>query len=240
MSQPQSDAQALYALQQIELEIIWRQKRLQAITAELEDEAALAQARQAQLAAEQAVATPRSEVRDLELEIQTNAEKMKTAEEQLYAGTEQNPKVLQELQQEGEALKRRAEQLDERLLAAMEALDSAQAALDAANDALEQAAESHQTAQNVLLDEQAQLQEDVTALKAQRQDALKPISDDLYAIYKTLRSKKANQAVAPLNGYSCGICGIEQTVANAQRVQHSGSSDLVYCENCGRILVRVP
>ena len=54
-------------------------------------------------------------LRDMELEIAAAVEKRQTAEQRLYSGEVQNPKELQDMQMEVEALARRKSVLDDEL-----------------------------------------------------------------------------------------------------------------------------
>src|SRR5262245_20321565 len=114
-----SQSTALYHLQQIELAITRGHQRLNDISTALTNDSAVNAARQTVESAIKAVSPLRAKVRDLELEIQTTAQKSKSTEQQLYSGSVKNPKTMQEMQQEIESLKHRGEQLDERLLEAM-------------------------------------------------------------------------------------------------------------------------
>ncbi|NWG17859.1 MAG: hypothetical protein HXY41_14620 [Chloroflexi bacterium] len=233
-----SQALALYQLQEIELGILRCQKRLSEIAAALEDNQAVAEAR-ARLEAAQKTLTPlHTRARNLELEIQSNADKIRATDERLYSGSVRNPKELQDMQQEIQALKRRNAELEDTLLEMMLAVEEAEAALASARADLQQITGDWETQNQNLLDEQARLKADETRLAEQRRQALSHISAEDLKLYNALKPRRHNQPVAVLDGDTCAACGVEQTMAIISDLDRGVS--LVKCMSCGRILVRKP
>jgi uncharacterized protein len=230
-----NQAEALYQLQQVDLQIVRQQKRLDEIAVQLSDHQPVENAQIAVTQAHQKLAPLRAQTRDLDLELKSVQQKSQQTEQQLYSGSVKNPKTMQEMQQEIEALKRRAGELEERLLDAMMQSDDVQAALDQAEDILAATTEQWETAHAGLLQEQAELQQSMQQLQEKRKEALKPVQPDSLKQYMTLKPRKANQPVSVLKGNSCTVCGIEQTMNVVQSVQRG--DQLVPCINCGRILV---
>lgn len=230
-------AEALYRLQEIDLNILRSSKRLQAIAAELEDDREVAQARQQVEQAQAALAPLRTRQRNLELEIQTNNGKSKASEDRLYSGAVKNPKELQDLQGEIAALKKRNAELEDQLLEVMMAVEGAEDALAAAEAELQAATTRWQDAHRSLLDEQQALETEVTALNARREAACQPISPANLKTYQAMRPRKAHQPVSALSGSSCSVCGVEQNRAVVMAVQRGDA--LINCDNCGRILVSI-
>lgn len=232
-----SQAEALYRLQEIELGILAAQKRLQEISAALQDNAALIQAQHRVDSAQKTLKPLQIKMRDLELEIQSNLSKTKTTEDSLYSGKVKNPKELQEMQQEIAALKQWHATLENRLLETMVEVEEAESQLQTAQDQLHTTTQTSQNQYQHLLDEKADLEQKVAALHIQRKDAQAHVQPDNLKRYAGMRARKNNQPVAVLRDISCSVCGIEQTSARAQEVRRGG--DLVTCVNCERILVHL-
>lgn len=231
MNQPE----ALYQLQQVDLQIVRQQKRLDEIAAQLGDRQPIDQAQAVVTRASQQLVPLRSQTRDLDLELKTVEQKSQQTEQQLYSGSVKIPKAMQEMQQELDALKRRSGELEERLLDAMMTSEDAQAALEQAEAALIQTTQQWETAHAGLLQEQAEIQQAMQQLQQNRQEALKPVQPDSLKQYNALKPRKANQPVSVLKDMSCSVCGIEQTVNVVQAVRRG--DQLIPCTNCGRILV---
>ncbi len=230
-----NQAQALYHLQAIDLTISERQSRLASVERALGDDKPVIAAEQALQQAEKTLAPWRQRVRDLELEIKSLVEKATAAERQLYSGSISNPKVLQDRQDELASLKRRRAKLEDDLLEAMIEVENAQAALGEAQGNLEQVRSAWEKDQSDLAREQQSLREALEELKAQREAALQHVNPESLAAYDSLRASKRGQAVAQLTGNACKSCGVSQTTATIQQVRQG--RELIFCSNCGRILV---
>lgn len=230
-----NQANALLHLQSVDQQLIKTNKRLREITTQFENDAVIASAQAQVTEAQGAVSPLATQVRNLELEIQGSVEKIKIADETLYSGRVKNPKEMQELQQEIDALGRRKSELEENLLNVMLGLESAQAAVNAAQADLQTTVESRAGEKRSLLDEQTRLTEQANALRSQREAALARVEEAVFQIYRGLMSKKGGIAVAKLDGQSCSVCQIEQTMAIVLEAKRG--QGLVYCVNCGRILV---
>lgn len=229
-----SQAQALYRLQQIDLQLIRYKKRQGEIAEQLEDNAVVTTARQRVEGAEGALKPLRVRVRDLELEIESTVQKSKATEDRLYSGKVKNPKEMGEMQQEMEALKRRKDELEDALLEEMMAVEGAEDDLAETQQSLQAITVEWEAEHADLLAEQQQIAAEVEALLAKRERALENVTPESRKIYDSMRKRKANQPVALLQAGTCTTCGVEQTRAIEQEVAHGRS--LVYCNNCGRIL----
>lgn len=230
-----TQAEALYHLQEIDLSLLRQQKRLSEIEAALADNQTVVQAQTAVNTAHHTLTPLKTRSRDLELEIQSTLQKAQATEQELYSGKVKNPKQLQEMEQEIQALRKRHADLEDALLGTMLSVEEAEARLAEAEDTLRQATTAHQADHQHLLDEREQLQAQVATLRQQRELAVRQIAPENLTLYNTLRPKKHNQPVALLQNGSCSLCGVEQTTAITLEALHGQS--LVKCLSCGRILV---
>lgn len=230
-----TQAEALYHLQEIDLNITQSQKRLAEIATALSNSQILTDARN-QVQSSQNTLTPlQTKVRNLELEIQTNTEKIRSTDERLYSGRVQNPKELQDMQQEIQSLKHRNQELEDVLLEAMLNVENMEAELQQKQATLEQLTAQWENDHQHLLDEQQKLQASVEKFRQQREGALPPITPETLKVYTTLRPRKNNQPVALLIAGSCSVCRVEQDMAIIGEVRKG--QKLTYCVSCGRILV---
>ncbi len=230
-----TQAEALYYLQETELDILRTQKRLDEIARLLTDNAALAEAQQRVDEAAKALAPVRARARNLDLEMQTNAQKATSTEEQLYSGSVKNPKAMQDMQQEIEALKQWQSTLEERMLEAMVEQETAEKALSDAEAYLAEARATFEIQHAGLLTEQQALSEKLEKLQVQRQAALKPVAPENLKTYAGMKRSKNNQPMSLLVEQGCTFCGVEQTMNIVHEARRSET--LVTCLNCGRILV---
>ncbi len=230
-----NQAETLYHLQEIDLQLLRLRTRLNEIDALLANDEAAAAA-QAQLKKAQAVLPPlKTRAHDLELDMAGTLQKATATEDQLYSGRVKNTKEMQDMQQEVAALRKRHGELEESLLALMMTIDDGESAVAEAESGLSAVLETRRDEQRALLDEQADLKRQVERKQADRATALKPVEPASLDLYKQLQPKKRNTPVALMRGDSCAGCGVQQNQAVIRQAQLGQS--LVTCQNCGRILL---
>ena len=61
---------------------------------------------------------------------------------------------------------------------------------------------------------------------------------DLIARYEQLRKKLGGTGAARLVGGSCGGCHLQLPAMELDRVKKAPPDAVIYCDQCGRILVR--
>ena len=228
-------ADALLHLQDLELALVRGQKRLQEISAALGNDAQVSAAQAELTTAETTLSPLRARARNLELEIQCNTQKAKASEDQLYSGKVKNTKEMRDMEAEIAALKRRNAELEETLLETMLSVEEAEATHGAAEANLSRVRATRASDQQALIDEQSALTAQVASLRELRKTAMAAIPAEPLARYAALRQPKNYQPVAVLQDESCGVCGVEQTMAIVRQVQLGQS--LANCLSCGRILV---
>lgn len=230
-----NQTRALYQLQQIDLQLDKRRRRLRDVTAALEQDTVLRQA-QADVAAVQAALRPQeTSATNLNLEIQTVSSQSTELTNRLYGGKVHNPKELQDLEDKIAELKRRRGSLEDALLETMIKIEELQGSLAAAQERLGQIENERSTELTSLTQEQKNLKRDIKALKIEREAAVQNVTADNLELYDTLRSTKQGQAVSTLDGEMCSYCRVGQTTTLVQRVRQG--NELVLCYSCGRILV---
>ncbi len=232
-----NQARALYHLQTIDLNIGSGQARLAEIEAILGQNPAVVAAEQSLQQAYEALAPWKTRVRDLELEIKSLGSKSTAVEQRLYSGSVSNPKELQDMQEEIASLKRRRSKLEDDLLEAMIEVETAQANVDHASTDLEETRAVWETEQSDLLQERNDLRNSLETQREQRINAIQDITEETLAVYRKLHKSKRGIVVSPLVNNSCKFCGVGQTTTFVQQVRQG--HNLVYCDNCGRILVLI-
>lgn len=156
----------------------------------------------------------------------------------LYSGTVTSPRELQGFQDDLQSLRRRQRHLEDDVLAFMEQIEPLDAALEsraAARAELEKEAD----ALAVLLTEaQQHFDTEIVEIEQQRSAALESVSPDLLERYEKLRKQHDGIAIAPLVGNSCGGCHLTLSAMEVDRIKHQPPDALIFCEECGRLLVR--
>jgi len=231
-----SQAKVLYDLQQIDTEIRTKKQRLGEVLRMQKEPPALVTAREQAAAAEAELNRWRARHRDLTLEIATLADKAKRSEERLYSGTVKNPKELNDLQHEVEALGRRRATLEDESLSMMMAVDERQTAGETAAAEVTRLAEAFGTSVATLKTEQQALATQLNRLIEKRQRQLALAQPASLKIYDQLMQEKRGLAVAGLRGSKCQGC---QVTISGSTIRAVDEGRLVHCDSCGRILCAI-
>jgi uncharacterized protein len=233
-----NQGKALYELQQIDLTLLQHNKRLQAIAAQLADNAAV-QAAQAEVNSAESTLKPlRTKLRDIELQVQSTRSKRESTEKRLYSGSVTNPKELSDMQNEIESLKKWLAELEDRTLEAMVEVEDAEAVLTDAQSILDKVLNNVAAENKDLLSEKQRLESEVSKFQQKRIGAADDVTETNLKLYESLRPQKANQPVAHLTpDDTCSMCGIRQMGVVTKEIRRG--EEIIYCKNCKRILVAV-
>lgn len=224
----------LYRLQSLDTEIDQIKTRLEDIDHALNDDRRMVMAKQKFEKAQQKAKALRIKLKQIEDKVEAQRIKRKTTQTSLFSGKIKNPKELQDLQMESEALKRYITQLEDEQLEAMIAYESAEEDLNQANKNLTDVKAALIEENAALLGEQSKLQDTLSRLLREKEAVLQAIPPKNQQLYHQLREKKRGTAVATVFDGGCGICGQSLTPGDLQAIR--SATKLVYCPSCGRIL----
>lgn len=154
----------------------------------------------------------------------------------LFSGKVRNPKELQDLQAETQALDRTIAKLEDAQLQAMMALEETTKALHEAEGELQQVLNRKATQNSLLIGEKHKIESDVPRVDSQRQALIEQLDKETFMIYRRLLKSKAGRAVAEVNDGTCGACGVTVPPADIQAAK--SPNVVAYCKNCGRILFK--
>lgn len=174
----------------------------------------------------------------LEDEINQVTERAATHEANLYSGSVTNPRELQALQDDIEALKRRQRALEDDDLEIMEALEPLTADLAGIDEAAAALAASAAELRAAADAAAADIDAELAAVGAQRDEAVAAIDPAVVADYQTLRDQYGGIAIARLENGTCGGCHLTLSAMELDRIRRLAPDERAACEECGRLLVR--
>jgi len=193
-----------------------------------------------------ALVTSRTAADDLRREL-TKAEadveqvRVRAARDQARLDSGQgSPKDLQALQSELVALGRRQGDLEEVELEVMERLEAHEGALAEVTTA-HQALVEQKTV--VEADRDAAFREidaEAEKVRGERATAAEGLDAGLVTLYEKLRAQLGGVGAAALRGRRCEGCRLELNPLDLDAIRAKGEDQVVRCEECGRILVRLP
>ncbi len=149
-------------------------------------------------------------------------------------------KELLAIQDELASLARRQGDLEDVELEVMERLEAHQGALDelekaaAELDAQRAAAEGERDAQWAEIDAEA------ATIAAERAAAVAGLEPGLVSLYERLRGQLGGSGAALLRGRRCEGCRLELNPMDVEALRKAAPETVTRCEECGRILVRLP
>lgn len=162
--------------------------------------------------------------------------KLELNQVQLFGGKIRNPKELQDLQAESEALKRVLQKLEDAQFEALMAQEAAQKALAAAETDYQAAINQKASENSILAGERGTLTNEMNKLNSQREALTQTLPADIVTLYESLLKTKGGRAVAAIVDDGCEACGVELTPRDIQAVRSSNT--LMRCKTCGRILYK--
>jgi hypothetical protein len=229
-----SRASSLYRLQQLDIELMNSHERVEEIHQILEDDKEVVRLREVLETNETELKTAKNAHTTARHDVDTQRAKIERTEKTLYGGFVQNPKELQERQQEAESLRRYLTTLEDRLLEAMIHLDETQEERDAADEALARALENQAHLHRDLNLELESLLAKIERLDGEREAALASVVQGDQALYETLQKRLGGKAIVLVHEGGCSACGL--VLAHSVQQSIRSGSDLVRCDQCGRIL----
>jgi predicted nucleic acid-binding Zn-ribbon protein len=229
-----AQAEKLYQLQALDWQLEADQKRTQEIEADLGETETLLQARSNLQATQAECRRWATQTRDLELDLGSVNNEIKSTEGRLYSGRVTNPKELNDLQQKAAALKRHRQTLEDELLETMVQGEEAQDELESRQASLEQIEQDWQMSQASLKQELADLKEHIAKNETERLAMRQAIPDADLQIYDEVRERKGTVAVAQLKDGVCGFCAVSPSSQHLKHLRRAES--IMFCANCGRIL----
>lgn len=231
-----SEALNLYRLQKLDSKIDSINDRLEAIEHQLSDDSRVKRAQKKLEKTKQEAKQMRIKLNQIEDKVEGQRIKRKTTQAALFGGKVKNPKELQDLQMESEALKRYIAQLEDEQLEAMIVYEAAEKAENQASKDLTQIKGTVAEENASLLGEKIKIKADLERLIREKEAVLQSISPKSLNLYEKLRMTKHGAAVAAISEGGCSICGQALTPADLQSIRVSNK--LVFCPNCGRLLFK--
>ncbi|MDR1427626.1 MAG: C4-type zinc ribbon domain-containing protein, partial [Bifidobacteriaceae bacterium] len=148
-------------------------------------------------------------------------------------------KELVALQHEVEALDRRMSDLEDAELEVMERVDSAAEVAGLARAVTERVDRELEAVGVEVAAAYAEIDGEVAGVRSERERAAAGLDGPLVALYERLRASRGGVGAAQLRGKRCEGCRLELTPADLEHIRAASPDEVIRCEECGRILVRM-
>lgn len=189
--------------------------------------------------AEQGVADARARVRDAEREAEQIRAHQVRDQKRLDAGTVSSPRELESLQHEIATLAQKLDGVETVELEAMEDLDGAESRLAEVRASIATIAASRAQHDEELTSARAAIDAERETVAAKRTSLVAELPDELVARYERSRVQHGGVGVGALRHGRCEGCRLVLTPADRARLSAAAEDELLQCEECGRLLVRV-
>jgi len=228
-------AAELYAFQEIDLALDRAKARVAEIEGQLGETEELSEAQQRAEERRRIVAELRSRQRELELAVDEVRAKASTVEKKLYGGSVRNPKELQDLQADLNALQGQVRKREDALLAVLVEMEEATAQMEEAESALSQVEARSRAEQRALEAEKSQIEPDIERLQEKQARQSTAMDRAALGLYHLLRERRGGQAVTTVERGMCQGCRITLPMSVLQKAR--AGQGLVQCVSCERILL---
>ena len=166
------------------------------------------------------------------------SEKIDSEQAKLMSGSITNPKEVQHISREMDALRRRKEKLEIDNLALLERIEKAQGQLAKIDAALAQLASREESLTDEFRSKGGEIQTALDSLKNRRNDLTAELDADTVERYERARASKQGVGAGALDGTACTACRMELP---AERVDELLSGpEIAMCPACRRLLVVTP
>ncbi|GEA80919.1 zinc ribbon domain-containing protein [Cellulomonas uda] len=239
---PAADQRRLLDVQALDTrldQLAHRRRTLPEIARIAELDSQVADLHTALVTSQTAVADLRRELAKAEADVQQVRDRAARNQARLDAG-QGTAKDLQALQHELESLARRQGDLEEVELEVMERLEAHEAALAEVTAAHSQLVESKAQVVSERDAAYAQLDAEAATVQAERAGAASGLDAGLVTLYDRIRAQLGGQGAAALRGRRCEGCHLDLNPSDVDVIKAKPDDAVVRCEECGRILVRLP
>lgn len=178
------------------------------------------------------------ELKRSEIEVEQVSERIKKDENRLNSG-QGSPKELEQMQHEIGTLTKRKADLEDGELEIMIRFDAAKAKVETLKS--DDAALAQLEAELKVRFEEASLAltSEISAEVAKRSAAAPAIDKALIELYEKIRGNAGGVGAALLVGNTCEGCHLAITPVELEKIKSQSADEVVRCEECRRILVRI-
>ena len=178
------------------------------------------------------------ELRRGEVDVETVTDRIKKDEARLSSGNA-TPKELEQLQHEVGTLKKRQETLEEIELEIMVRSEAITARTDTLTTDLASLETLKAEINQRLTAASNEINTVIANKKSDREKVVVKIEKPLIDLYEKIRTASGGVAAAALVGNKCNGCNLAINAVEMERIKSLAQDELLRCEECRRILVRI-
>lgn len=178
-----------------------------------------------------------SQLQTLEQRSDAVGARVDTIEQRLRSGRAGSYRDEQAMGDEAASLSHQRRDIEDQELELMEALEPLEEELETLNSDALATKEELSHAKDQLSVAEAAIDEEAGTIRMGRDELAKRVAPELSASYERLRAKLGGIGAAHVVGGTCSGCHLTVPAGELHRLRHSAPDSVVYCDQCGRILV---
>jgi len=172
----------------------------------------------------------------LEADLAAAEKRMKEIEQRLFSPTA-GVRDMEAMNDELASLKRRRSSLEDQVLEALEAREPLDAVVAGLEGELVKLGVEREALGDVIAEAEIVIEAELDVEQAKRDAAAASLSESLKDQYERLRARLGGIGAARLVGTSCSGCHLTLPATEIARIRTLPAGELVFCDQCGRILV---
>lgn len=196
------------------------------------------QLKAAQAADEEPLKDLRKRLKHLELDLQKNTESRGALRKRLYGGEVTNVRELKQMEIKLGLLEKELGIREEEALGLMETIESGNEKFQVLCRKLQEEEQALQVKEEQLAETLKTIEQKLAHLREQRGNMAAEVDPRLLERYHLLAEKHRGRGLARVIHDICGGCRV--FISAAQRGFLYNPQSMVYCESCGRLLVKLP
>ncbi len=176
-------------------------------------------------------------LKSLEMRAQKLVDDRKELSDTMYGGTVSSIKELEQMQRKMELLAEDKRKTEDDILILMESIEEQEGLLEKKEAELDKCKQELENKEATLADDLDRFKSELASLKETRAKLAEKIETKYMNKYNMLAEKHQGEALAKVEDDICGGCRVFISSAHRGHLYNPGT--MVYCENCGRLLVRL-
>jgi uncharacterized protein len=178
----------------------------------------------------------RKTMRQLEMDTQKIDDDRKELTDNLYSGKVTNVKELEQMHRKLDLLAAEKKKLEDKIIVLMESIEEQEKAIADLDSKLQGSVRELEKKKNTLVTDLERFKAERVELEAKRNLQADKIEPKYMSKYNILAGKNQGKALAMVTNDLCGGCKVFISSGLSGRLYNQDA--MVYCENCGRLLVR--
>ncbi|HEY9475497.1 MAG TPA: C4-type zinc ribbon domain-containing protein, partial [Mycobacteriales bacterium] len=178
--------------------------------------------------------------RRLEADVDQVRQRAARDQQRMASGVIGSPKELESLQHEVDTLARRQSDLEDQVLEVMERQETVDTELSELRSRMDQIAAELGSAVAGRDSAYAEIDAAQASAASERDRIAAEIPEELSALYERIRASAGGVGAAALRQRRCEGCRLELAGTELTTARTAPPDAVLRCENCGRILVRIP